>query len=221
MESERQAMSKLGIIIGSTRPTRQVDNVVPWVIERAKAHPRFEVEVLDLRDWPLPHFGEHMGTLGDPSDPTYSDPLIKRWNQTLASLDAFVVVTPEYNHSIPGVLKNAIDSAWMSFALRHKPIAAVSYSLSPVGGARAIEHLYAIAIEAEMVPVRNTTVIGGVAEAFGSNGEPTNPMTDSALRVSLDDLAWMSEVLMSGRSDGVLAPGTFRLYGRAPHPTWE
>ncbi len=214
-------MSKLQIIVGSTRPTRTADAVVPWVIEQAKAHPRFDVEVLDLRDWPLPHFSEHMGTLGDISDPTYSDPIIKRWNQTLQDGDAFLVVTPEYNHSIPGVLKNAIDSAWMSFALRHKPITAVSYSLSPVGGARAIEHLYSIAIEAEMVPVRNTTVIGNVAQAFDESGQPTNPVTAEALRVSLDDLAWMSEALLSARNAGTLAPGSFRLYGRAPHPTWE
>ncbi len=214
-------MSKLQIIVGSTRPTRTADAVVPWVIEQSKAHPRFDVEVLDLRDWPLPHFSEHMGTLGDISDPTYSDPIIKRWNQTLQDGDAFLVVTPEYNHSIPGVLKNAIDSAWMSFALRHKPITAVSYSLSPVGGARAIEHLYSIAIEAEMVPVRNTTVIGNVAQAFDESGQPTNPVTAEALRVSLDDLAWMSEALLSARNAGTLAPGSFRLYGRAPHPTWE
>jgi NAD(P)H-dependent FMN reductase len=212
---------KLQIIVGSTRPTRTADSVVPWVIDQAKNHPRFDVEVLDLREWELPHFGEHMGTLGDINDPTYSDPIIKRWNQALRVGDAFLVVTPEYNHSIPGVLKNAIDSAWMSFALRHKPISAVSYSLSPVGGARAIEHLYSIAIEAEMVPVRNTTVIGNVAEAFDSDGHPVSPSTAAALRVSLDDLAWMAEALSAARTSGVLAPGTFRLYGRAPHPTWE
>ncbi|MGC8465249.1 MAG: NADPH-dependent FMN reductase, partial [Acidimicrobiales bacterium] len=101
-------MSKLHIIVGSTRPTRAADSVVPWVIEQAKIHPRFDVEVLDLRDWPLPHFSEHMGTLGDIKDPSYSDPVIKRWNQTLLEGDAFLVITPEYNHSIPGVLKNAI-----------------------------------------------------------------------------------------------------------------
>ncbi|MGC8465738.1 MAG: NADPH-dependent FMN reductase, partial [Acidimicrobiales bacterium] len=97
----------------------------------------------------------------------------------------------------------------------------VSYSLSPVGGARAIEHLYSIAIEAEMVPVRNTTVIGNVAQAFDESGQPTNPATAEALRVSLDDLAWMSEALLAARNAGTLAPGSFRLYGRAPHPTWE
>ena len=61
---------KLQIIIGSTRPTRAADTVVPWVTGQAAAHPAFESEVLDLRDWPLPMFGEHFGTIGDLRDPT-------------------------------------------------------------------------------------------------------------------------------------------------------
>ena len=66
-------MPKLQVIVGSTRPTRAADLVVPWVVERAQSHGGFDVEVLDLRDWPLPFFQEHMGTIGDLADPTYSD----------------------------------------------------------------------------------------------------------------------------------------------------
>ena len=124
----RRALTRLQIIIGSTRPTRAADRVSPWVIERASAHGGFEVEVLDLRDWPLPMFGEHVGTIGDFSDPTYSDPIVKRWNQKIKEAEAYLVVTPEYNHSIPGVLKNAIDNVFVSFAFRNKPLIAVGYS---------------------------------------------------------------------------------------------
>jgi NAD(P)H-dependent FMN reductase len=60
---------KLQIVVGSTRPTRAADRVAPWVIDRASAHPAFEVEVLDLRDWPLPMFAEHFGTIGDFNGP--------------------------------------------------------------------------------------------------------------------------------------------------------
>ena len=70
-------MPKLQIIIGSTRPTRAADRVGPWVLDRARAHGGFDVEVLDLRDWPLPIFEEHFGTIGDFHDPTYSDPIVK------------------------------------------------------------------------------------------------------------------------------------------------
>ena len=74
-------MSKLQIIIGSTRPTRAADRVAPWVIDRARVHGGFDVEVLDLRDWPLPMFAEHVGSIGDFRDPTYSEPIVKRWKR--------------------------------------------------------------------------------------------------------------------------------------------
>jgi hypothetical protein len=123
------------------RPTRAADLVAPWVIDRARAHGGFEVEVLDLRDWPLPMFPEHMGSIGDLNDPTYSEPIVSRWNQMVKEGDAYLVVTPEYNHSVPGVLKNAIDSVFVSFAFRNKPVAAVGYSGGLGAGIRAIEHL--------------------------------------------------------------------------------
>ena len=69
-------MSKLQVIIGSTRPTRAADVVAPWVTSRAREHPAFDVEVLDLREWPRPMFGEHAGTIGDFADPTYPEPVV-------------------------------------------------------------------------------------------------------------------------------------------------
>ena len=206
---------KLQIIIGSTRPGRAADRVVPWVTERATAHPAFEVEVLDLRDWPLPIFAEHFGTIGDINDPTYSDPLIWRWNHKIKEADAYLVITPEYNHSVPGVLKNAIDSVWLSFAFRNKPIVAVGYSGGIAGGVRAIEHLAQIAIEAELVPLRTAVVIPQVATAFDGDGRPVNPVTDISLGVALDDLAWWSAALEKARAGGELAPAVFRVQAAA------
>jgi NAD(P)H-dependent FMN reductase len=107
-------MPKLQVIVGTTRPIRAADRVVPWVVERAKAHGVFEVQVLDLRDWRLPFFQEHRGTIGDFSNPTYSDPVVRGWNHKVAEGDAFLIVSAEYNHSVPGELKNAIDSVWIS-----------------------------------------------------------------------------------------------------------
>lgn len=203
-------MSKLQIIVGSTRPTRAADRVIPWVIARAAAHPAFDVELLDLRDWPLPMFGEHMGTIGDFSDPTYSDPVVKQWNEKLKEGDAYLVITPEYNHSIPGVLKNAIDNVFISFALRNKPIAAVGYSGGIAAATRAIEHLAQIAIEADMAPLRSSVLIPFVESAFDPTGSPINPATEAALQITLDDLEWWSSALKQARSNGELAPGVFR-----------
>jgi len=208
-------LSKLQIIIGSTRPSRAADRVAPWVVDRARAHGGFDVEVLDLRDWPLPMFQEHFGTIGDFQDPTYSDPIVKRWNQKIKEADAFLIVTPEYNHSIPGVLKNAIDSVFVSFAFRNKPLAAVGYSGGIAGGVRAIEHLAQIAVEAELVPMRMSVIIPQVTEAFDVNGKPINPLTDISLKITLDDLAWWAATLQRARADGELQPAAFRIQAAA------
>jgi NAD(P)H-dependent FMN reductase len=204
-------MSKLHVIIGSTRPTRSSDLVVPWVVSRAAGHESFDVEVIDLRDWPLPLFAEHLGTIGDFSDPTYSEPSVKAWNNKIKEADAYIVVTPEYNHSLPGVLKNAIDNLFLSFAFRNKPIAAVGYSAGIGAGIRAIEHLAHVVIEAEAVPLRNTVVIPFVTTAFNANGEAIDRAANASLDVMLDDLAWWSRALKAARSAGELVPGAFRL----------
>lgn len=204
-------MSKLLIIVGSTRPGRAADAVVPWIVKSAQAHEAFEIEVADLRDWKLPHFAEHLGTIGDLSDPTYSDPVVKAWNNKVKESDAFIVVTPEYNHSVPGELKNAIDTVWLSFAFRNKPVAFVGYSSGISGAMRAIEHLAHIFIEAEAAPLRNTVVLPHVRSTFDEAGEPTDPFPVAALGVMLDDLAWWSAALEKGRAQGELAPGSFRV----------
>jgi len=204
-------MSKLLVIVGSTRPTRAADLVLPWLTEKTAAHEAFETEVVDLRDWPLPIFGEHFGTIGDINDPTYSDPLVKAWNQKIRSADAFIIVTAEYNHSIPGGLKNAIDSVWLSFGFRNKPVAFVGYSGGIVGGSRAIEHLAHVFVETESVPVRSSVIIPAVQDAFDAEGAPVNPITNVAADIMLDDLAWWSAALEKARAQGELIPGNFRL----------
>jgi NAD(P)H-dependent FMN reductase len=203
-------MPKVLVIVGSTRPGRAADLVVPWVMSRARAQDGFDVELADLRDWPLPIFTEHAGTIGDLADPTYSEPLVRAWNQKVKQADAFIVVTPEYNHSIPAVLKNAIDSVWLSFGFRNKPVAAVGYSGSIGAGIRAIEHLAHVFVEAEAVPLRNTVVIPFVREAFGADGEPADPELGIRLQVMLEDLDWWSAALEHARAAGELVPGSFR-----------
>lgn len=202
-------MSKLQIIIGSTRPTRSADLVAPWVIARALEHGSFDVEVLDLRDWPLPMFGEHGGSIGDFRDPTYSDPIVRAWNRKLKEADAYLIITPEYNHSVPGVLKNALDNVFISYALRNKPVAAVGYSTGIAGGVRAIEHLAHMVVEADAVPLRSSVIIPNVGTAIVDDA-PVNPATDVAMGILLDDLAWWSRALERARAEGELAPGNFR-----------
>lgn len=208
-------MSKLQIIIGSTRPGRAADQVAPWVIDRAQNHDGFEVEVLDLRDWSLPIFQEHLGSVGDLNDPTYSEPVVREWNRKIKEADAYLMITPEYNHSVPAVLKNAIDSVFLSFAFRNKPLVAVGYSGGIGGGLRAVEHLAQIAVEAEMVPLRTAVIIPQVFEAFDIAGRPINPVADISLGVALDDLKWWSDILEGARATNQLPPAAFRIRAAA------
>jgi NAD(P)H-dependent FMN reductase len=113
--------------------------------------------------------------------------------------DAFLFVTPEYNHSVPGVLKNAIDNLFFSFALRNKPAGLVGYSGGPVGGARSLEHLAHILLEAEAVPLRNTVLIPTVQDAFADSGDPVSPASDLALDILFEDLQWWARVLADAR----------------------
>jgi len=204
-------MLNLKIIIGSTRPTRAADQVISWIVPVARAHGGFDVEVSDLREWDLPIFGETLATVGDYRNPTFSAPVVKRWNSVIAEGDAFLLITPEYNHSIPAVLKNAIDTVFATFAFRIKPVGCVAYSGGIAGGTRAIEHLAQIAIEAEMVPLRNNVIIPFVGTAFGQDGQPADHRTTAAAKILLDDLAWWGTTLRQARSAGTLPPAAMRL----------
>jgi len=201
---------KLKVVVGSTRPGRAADRVVPWIVGRAEEHSAFDVEVLDLRDWPLPLFAETYQTVGDPLDPCYSDPVVKHWNRRIVEGDVFVFVTPEYNHSIPAVLKNAIDSVFASFGFRNKAAAFVGYSAGVAAGARAIEHLAHVAIEAEMVPLRNTVLLPFVGDAFDEHGKPKNAASETAVSLMLDDLQWWGTTLQTARRLNELQPAAFR-----------
>jgi len=208
-------MLNLKIMVGSTRPGRAADRVMPWIVGRAKNHGAFNVEVLDLRDWPLPFFSETLESVGDPRHPTYSEPIVRRWNKCIAEGDAYLFVTPEYNHSVPAVLKNAIDSVFASFAFRNKAAAFVGYSGGMAAGVRALEHLAHIAIEAEMVPLRNTVLLPQVGGAFDESGEPKNPATTAAAGNMLDDLAWWAGALQRARQEAMLPPTPFRMMAAA------
>jgi NAD(P)H-dependent FMN reductase len=96
-------------------------------------------------------------------------------------------------------LKNAIDNLFFSFALRNKPAGLIGYSGGAVGGARSVEHLAQILIEAEAVPLRNTVLIPSVQDAFAGSGDPVNPATDVALEILLEDLEWWGRILADAR----------------------
>ncbi|MFJ4845616.1 MULTISPECIES: NADPH-dependent FMN reductase [unclassified Streptomyces] len=144
-------MTRIGIILGSTRPGRNGEAVARWVHELAAQRTDAEFELVDLVDYNLPLLDEAY----PPAMGQYSQPHTHAWAQKIASFDGFVVVTPEYNHSVPGALKNAIDflhAEWVD-----KAIGFVSYGST--GGTRAVEHLRLIAAELQMADVRSQVAL--------------------------------------------------------------
>jgi NAD(P)H-dependent FMN reductase len=139
-------MTKIGIILGSTRPGRNGEAVARWVLELAKKRTDAEFELIDLKDFNLPHLDEAI----PPSLGQYANDHTKAWAATIARFDGFVFVTPEYNHSTSGALKNAIDFLYAEW--NNKAAGFVSYGA--LGGARAVEHLRLIMGELQVADVR-------------------------------------------------------------------
>ncbi|GHE98148.1 FMN reductase [Streptomyces spiralis] len=144
-------MTKIGIIVGSTRPGRNAEAVARWVYEVAAQRTDAEFEIVDLLDYKLPVLDEaYPATMGN-----YSQPHTRAWAEKIASLDGFVIVTGEYNRSVPGALKNAIDFIYAEW--NNKAVGFVGYG--SVGGARAVEHLRGIAGEMQMADVRSQVAL--------------------------------------------------------------
>jgi NAD(P)H-dependent FMN reductase len=139
-------MTRVAIILGSTRPGRNGEAVAKWVYDLASKRDDAEYELIDLLDYKLPHLDEIVpATMGQ-----YANQHTKEWAAKIASFDGFVFVTPEYNHSTSGALKNAIDFLYGEW--NNKAAGFVSYG--SVGGARAVEHLRLVMGELQVADVR-------------------------------------------------------------------
>jgi len=193
---------KLQIIIGSSRPGRVSDRVAKWVEQEAANLENFDIELIDLADYDMPLFNEAISPRYNPDyQPTAT---VQKWLSKLAQADAYVFVTPEYNHSIPAVLKNALDYVKNEFV--HRPAAIVSHG--GVGGARATEHLKNILSEVGLIVIpKNVAFVGMLAmnptiDEQGNadqsiTGNPHGPQ--AALKAALQDLAWYSSALKAAR----------------------
>ncbi len=139
-------MTRIGIILGSTRPGRNGEAVAKWVLEQAAQRADAEFELVDLLDYNLPHLDEAV----PPSMGQYAHEHTRRWAAKIASFDGFIFVTPEYNHTTSGALKNAIDFIYGEW--NNKAAGFVSYGSA--GGVRAVEHLRLIMGELQVADVR-------------------------------------------------------------------
>jgi NAD(P)H-dependent FMN reductase len=185
------------LIIGSTRPTRFADKPAQWMLKQAQAREDMEVELVDLRDHPLPFFSEAASNLFVPSQ----DPEAVRWQEKVSQFDGYIFIVAEYNHSLTGALKNALDQAYKEW--NQKPFTALAYG--GVGGARALEHLRAVAVELQMVSTRSAVHIGGgdFMSVFPMGGnKPIEDIEGNLLptaKAALDELVWWANATKAAR----------------------
>jgi NAD(P)H-dependent FMN reductase len=144
-------MIRIGIILGSTRPNRNGEQVAKWVYDIASRRDDAEFQLIDLRDYPLPHLDEPIS----PSRGQYQHEHTRQWAEKIASFDGFVMVTPEYNNATSGVLKNAIDYLYAEW--NNKAVGFVAYGWQ--GGGRAAGHLRLVCGELQMASVRQQVAL--------------------------------------------------------------
>ncbi|MER8001762.1 NAD(P)H-dependent oxidoreductase [Streptomyces sp. NPDC095613] len=172
---------RLGVILGSTREGRFGPVVADWFLSRAGARPDFTPELIDLAEVDLP-----AAPTARPGPAARAE--LAKVTPRLAAADAFVVLTPEYNHSFPAALKSLID--WHYAEWQAKPVGFVSYG-GISGGLRAVEHLRQVFAELHAVTLRDTVSFHNAGALFDEDGRHTDPADcDAAATTMLDRLAW-------------------------------
>lgn len=192
---------KIHIIISSTREGRKTDRLANWVLSESANIKSAQLELVDLRDYELPIFNESIS-------PRYNDnrkPASEaaKWLAKLSEADGYIIVTPEYNHSVPGVLKNALD--YVAWETAKKPFVVVSHGT--VGGARAAEHLKGIISEIQGLPLsKNVAFLPRLGDAFSENGELIAEIRDNpagptqSLQAAVAELVWFTDALAIARN---------------------
>ncbi len=185
---------RIGIILSTTRETRFADRPAQWVLDIARARGDADYEIVDLRDFPIPFFD----AVGSPRFVPQTNDVALRWARKVSELDGYIFVTAEYNRSISGVLKNALDHIYDEPA--RKPAAFVGYGA--VGAARAVEQLRLMAVELSMVPTKagvhiNMEPLLGMLR--GGKDFADYDYLAPTVGAMLDELAWYTRTLKAGR----------------------
>jgi NAD(P)H-dependent FMN reductase len=185
---------KIAIIISTTRAARFGHKPAQWVKHIAVARDDMNVEVVDLRDFPMPFFDEVASNAWAPS----KNEVAQRWQKKVAEFDGYIFVTAEYNHGIPAVLKNAMDYAYPEW--NKKAAAFVGYGA--VGGARAVEQLRLVAAELQLATIRTGVYVQGADfMAVLKDGKDLKEIgyLEQGVKDMLAQLAWWTEALKAAR----------------------
>ncbi|HYG83836.1 MAG TPA: NAD(P)H-dependent oxidoreductase [Verrucomicrobiae bacterium] len=185
------------IITASNRPGRFGVKPTEWVLQTAKARfgNKAEFSVVDVAELALPFLDEPTPALYD----RYENKHTKAWAKTIAEADGFIIVTPEYNHSFPAPLKNAIDYLWKEW--NHKPVSFVSYG-SSAGGVRAVEHLRGVAVQVKLFALFEHVLIPNYWTQVNEAGDFTPDDKQNAdLNKALEEITFWAEKLKAIRTD--------------------
>lgn len=189
------------VVVASTRRGRFADQVVAWLRPFLDAHAGLEFEIADLREWRLPYYDR-------PELPNRSAPRGRAadWAARVGAADGFLVVTPEYNHGYPAVLKSALDAVYTEW--NRKPMAFVTYG-GWSGGVRAAEQLAQVAVELQVAPLRGGIALQFAALGLGEGRElPHAAMLEGNAGRLLDQLEWWARALRAARlADASVASG--------------
>jgi NAD(P)H-dependent FMN reductase len=191
---------KLAVVTGATRPGRQTIRQSKWIVNTASKVDGVEVENVDLKDYPLPFFNEAISPRYNPEREI--EPAVKKFLDKINEFDAYIFVTPEYNHSIPGELKNIFD--FITWELKRKPVAVASHG--SYGGVRAALQLKVVLSESQSVVIPNFSAIAGMSNVISEEGvldaevaaNPYGPQ--GQLDALLAELKWYSDVLAAARA---------------------
>ncbi len=188
-------MYNIPVILGSVREGRKSEAPARYLVEKIKAM-GFESQLVDFKELPLPFYNA-------PTVPVvyyktgYPNPNAQKWSEIARAADAFVIVSPEYNHGYPAVLKNALDWGYLEF--ERKPFGLVGVSDGRVGGARMIENLRPVIENFGAVAMRETVMVGPVQDYFDEFGQLTNPDLVKRAGGLLRSLVWWAEALKKAR----------------------
>lgn len=185
-------MLKVGIILGSTRPNRNGEAVAKWVEQQVNDRQDASYELIDIKDFNLPLLDEPI----PPSQGKYSQPHTKRWAEKIAGLDAFIFVTPEYNHATSGALKNALDFLYAEW--NNKAAGFVSYGSA--GGARAVENLRLIMAELQIADVRAQVMFSLFTDFKNFSEFAPDPRHEAELDTMLKQLVAWGEAMKTVRT---------------------
>lgn len=187
-------MIRLMVILGSTREGRQGEKIAHWVVEQAKSLKNVDVDFVDLQSLDLPFFNRVLPPAGV-MDGSYGDEKVNEWGKRVALADAFLIITPEYNHSYPAVLKNAIDHVYYEW--HKKPVSFVGYGVN--GAARSIEHLRGVFGNTQTADLTEALYLSLFSLPFDQEGKMNDESYNNKLSGVFTQLLWWGNALKDAR----------------------